>query len=90
MSDRAYRISKIEPMHSFNCWRDEDLMKCIYKYSHQDYIACSGIKFIAITIEDMEKVLKECKTCDKSKKKIRDDIEWAKKRDDYCLMYECG
>lgn len=91
MSVRAYRINKIDcnPVDSFNLWRHSAIVKWLENRNYLSSLNEDGCGIIEIPVEALEQMLKEVKMDTETKKCIKKDIEYARERNDYSVMYYC-
>lgn len=91
MSTRAYRINKIEyeGAESFNLWDDKKLMDFLDReYGFCEHLDMSG-GIGEVSVEVLEKAIKELDLDDCIVARLKRDIEWAKNRDEEYIQYYC-
>lgn len=94
MSVRAYRVIKEQLADdcSFNCSHDTDILDFFRKEGFWDGRDDDGCGDIDVTVETLEKLLKEFKWAegkDYRRDAIAADIAWAKQHNRLSVEYDC-
>jgi len=92
MSVRAYRIDKIEIENekTFNLWHDGELMDFLDSEGCLENLNGDGCGILEVSVEQLERALEEVDNLDEeTKKAIKEDIDWAKRKKGEYILYNC-
>jgi len=92
MSVRAYRIDKIEIERgeTFNLWHDGELMDFLDSEGCLASLNGDSCGILEVSVEQLERALEEVDNLDEeTKKAIKEDIDWAKRKKGEYILYNC-
>lgn len=91
MSVRAYRVNKIdhEGRESFNLWHDKELMDFLDKEDIYTTLTADGTGLTELSVEALERAIKELDLVEDVKAALQKDIAVAKKNNDDYIQYYC-
>lgn len=92
MSVRAYRVNSMEMQEepTFNLWHDSGIMDCL----EADGFTVDGTDggMLEVSVEALENAIKNAKTFeidDEIITSLKEDIKWAKEKNEDYIQYNC-
>lgn len=92
MSVRAYRIDKIEIERgeTFNLWHDGELMDFLDSEGCLASLNDDSCGILEVSVEQLKRALEEVDNLDEeTKKAIKEDIDWIKRKKGEYILYDC-
>jgi len=91
MSVRAHKVTKFEFEEggSFNLWHDDEVRKSLEIMGYLEEVTPDGGGLLIISIDDLDRILKETEINEYTKNKLQSDIDEAKQNDEPEIRYYC-